>query len=225
MGNPCTFLSFLFYKLLLRFTLPIAPSNPADMGAPPEAKETERTEQKEHRSARLPPMEEQSINAVEEIIGYKFRHTSLLAEAMTHVSFYFPMKPDKSYERLEFMGDAVLNLGVASDVFFNYQDLAPGTMTRLRAANVDKEKLARVAVTHRLHRYLRHKAPQLESQVRHEFSLFLLLLVGSVLCSIGFLSFLYFFFSFFLGYEFLVHTVCIQESIFSTNRPKNLCYF
>jgi dsRNA-specific ribonuclease len=44
-------------------------------------------------------------------------------------------------------------------------DLPPGPLTRLRAANVDKEKLARVAVDHGIHRFLRHKAPQLDGQV------------------------------------------------------------
>lgn len=152
-------------------TLPIAPSSYSDMSSLQEAQETE-TEQEESSLTWLPPMEESHIDAVEEIIDYKFCDRSLVEEAMTHKSFYSRSKPVKSYERLEFMGDAVLNFGVASEVFYNYPDLAPGPMTRLRAANVDKEKLARIAIEHGLHRYLRHKAPRLESQVRHE-SLFI----------------------------------------------------
>lgn len=142
------------------------------MSSSQEAQETELTEQEESSLACLPPMEELHIDAVEEIIGYKFCDRSLVEEAMTHKSFYSSSKAVKSYERLEFMGDAVINFGVASEVFYNYPDLAPGPMTRLRAANVDKEKLARIAVAHGLDRYLRHKAPCLESQVRHE-SLFI----------------------------------------------------
>ncbi|KAJ1690736.1 hypothetical protein LUZ63_014891 [Rhynchospora breviuscula] len=156
---------FLFYTPLFKFTFPIVPPNP-DIGAVQEAKETE---QKEQVPAKLPPMEEAHIDALEEILGHKFSDRCLVEEAMTHGSAYYPLKGDMSYERLEFMGDAVLTFGVASEVFFTYPDLAPGPMTRLRAANVDREKLARIAVAHGLHRYLRHKAPQLESQI-HQFA-------------------------------------------------------
>ncbi|KAJ4788686.1 dicer-like 3 [Rhynchospora pubera] len=153
--------STLFYTPLLRFTFPIAPPKP-DIGAVQEVKEIE---QKEQVPAKLPPMEEAHIDALEEILGHKFSDRYLVEEAMTHGSAYYPLKGEMSYERLEFMGDAVLTFGVASEVFFTYPNLAPGPMTRLRAANVDKEKLARIAVAHGLHRYLRHKAPQLESQI------------------------------------------------------------
>ncbi|XBI11089.1 hypothetical protein VPH35_138215 [Triticum aestivum] len=62
-----------------------------------------------------------------------------------------------------------LPFGVSSwvprHVFLTYRDLPPGPLTRLRAANVDKEKLARIAVDHGIHRFLRHKAPKLEEQI------------------------------------------------------------
>ncbi|XP_078159002.1 ribonuclease 3-like protein 3 [Carex rostrata] len=136
------------------------------MSSSQEAQETEQTEQEESSLVWLPPMEESHIDAIEEIIDYKFYDRSLVEEAMTHKSFYFTSKPVKSYERLEFLGDAVLNFGVASEVFYNYPDLAPGPMTRLRSSNVDKEKLARIAIAHGLDRYLRHKAHHLESQIK-----------------------------------------------------------
>ncbi|RVW38897.1 Ribonuclease 3-like protein 3 [Vitis vinifera] len=53
--------------------------------------------------------------------------------------------------------------------FFLYPDLQPGRLTRLRSANVDKEKLARVALKHGLHRFLRHKKPKIEQQI-YEFA-------------------------------------------------------
>ncbi|KAG1334923.1 ribonuclease 3-like protein 3 [Cocos nucifera] len=113
-----------------------------------------------------PKMGEEEVRMVEEILGYRFINKDLVEEALTHGSFYLPYKPAKSYERLEFMGDAVLTCIVAREVFSSYPDLSPGPLTRLRAANVDTEKLARVAVEHGLHRYLRHKAPQLEAQIQ-----------------------------------------------------------
>ncbi|XP_077240084.1 RNAse II-like 1 isoform X2 [Tasmannia lanceolata] len=109
--------------------------------------------------------EPMDVAGVEEILGYQFRDPKLLEEALTHSSFYYPMKPLISYERLEFIGDAVLNFLMAREFFDSYPELSPGPLTRLRAANVDTEKLARVAVNHGLHRYVRHKVPALNVQM------------------------------------------------------------
>ncbi|PRQ52721.1 putative ribonuclease III [Rosa chinensis] len=103
-----------------------------------------------------------SLDEVEEIIGYKFENKNLLEEAFTHSSFMCSF----SYERLEYIGDAVLNLLFSREHYFLYPDLAPGKLTRLRAANVDTEKLARVALRHGFHRYLRHKKRLLEDQIQ-----------------------------------------------------------
>ncbi|CAL5342379.1 unnamed protein product [Camellia sinensis] len=102
-----------------------------------------------------------SLDEVEQIIGYDFKDKSLLRRAFTHSSYR-----DKSYERLEYLGDSVLNLLIASRDYFGNPDLPPGRLTRLRAANVDTEKLARVAVKHDLYKYLRHKKPLLDGQIR-----------------------------------------------------------
>ncbi|KAJ7960356.1 ribonuclease 3-like protein 3 [Quillaja saponaria] len=64
----------------------------------------------------------------------------------------------------------VLNLLFTKNHYFLYPDFPPGPLTRLRAVNVDTEKLARVAIKHDLHRYLRHKKPLLGEQIR-EFRL------------------------------------------------------
>ncbi|KAJ8749285.1 hypothetical protein K2173_018766 [Erythroxylum novogranatense] len=107
-----------------------------------------------------------SLDGLEQILGYKFKDKKLLEEAFTHHSY-----PNKSfsYERLEYVGDSVLNLIFTKEHFFMYPNLAPGPLTRLRAANVDTEKLARVAIKHGLHQFLRHNMPLLQEQIR-EFS-------------------------------------------------------
>ncbi|KDP30782.1 hypothetical protein JCGZ_13725 [Jatropha curcas] len=107
-----------------------------------------------------------SLEEVEDILKYKFKDKNLLEEAFTDSSF-----PDRlfSYERLEYVGDSVLNLLFTKEHYFKYPNLQPGALTRLRAANVDSEKLARVAVKLGLHRFLRHNKPLLEEQIR-EFS-------------------------------------------------------
>lgn len=104
-----------------------------------------------------------SLDEVENILGYKFKDWSLLEVALTHVSF---TGASGSYERLEYVGDAVLSLMFAEDQYSRYPKLLPGDLTLLRAANVDTEKLARVAIKLGLHRYLRHKQPLLEEKVR-----------------------------------------------------------
>ncbi|PSS16133.1 Ribonuclease 3-like protein [Actinidia chinensis var. chinensis] len=104
-----------------------------------------------------------SLQEVEEIIGYNFNNPDLLEEAFTHVSF---REKCMSYERLEYVGDSVLNLLITKEQFFLYPNLPPGLLSPLRAANVDTEKLARVAVKHNLHKYLRHRQPVLCKQIQ-----------------------------------------------------------
>ncbi|CAN1161309.1 Ribonuclease 3-like protein 3 [Linum perenne] len=120
-----------------------------------------------------PPLEE-----VEEILGYSFEDRTWLEEALTHPSYHYRYGDEEteksdggvsSYERLEYVGDSVLNLIFTKEQFFRYPELMPGDLTRLRAANVDTEKLARVALKHGLFRYLRHKKLMLGDQIE-EFS-------------------------------------------------------
>ncbi|KAL4376087.1 hypothetical protein GQ457_02G005590 [Hibiscus cannabinus] len=119
---------------------------------------SESTHRVEQTTTPPPP----SLDGVEAIIGYEFNNKRLLEEAFTHAS----LGESFSNERLEYVGDSVLNLLFTKQQYFEYPDLSPGVLTRLRAANVDSDKLARVAVKHDLHRFLRHKKPLLEEQIR-----------------------------------------------------------
>ncbi|XP_051135219.1 ribonuclease 3-like protein 3 [Andrographis paniculata] len=93
------------------------------------------------------------LEEVEKIIGYSFNNRSLLHQAFTHPSYH---RDCVSYERLEYVGDSVLNLLIAKEQFFMYPDLPPGSLAPLRAANVDTEKLARAAIKHNFHKYIRY---------------------------------------------------------------------
>ncbi|KAI3464893.1 hypothetical protein Pfo_021556 [Paulownia fortunei] len=107
------------------------------------------------------------VEKMKETIGYEFRNPSLLQQAFTHYSYLDQDKTSTaSYERLEYMGDAVLSFFIAKEHFTMYPDLPPGQLTKLRAANVDNEKLARVALKYQLHRFLRHKKPRLAGQIK-----------------------------------------------------------
>ena len=113
-----------------------------------------------------------SIRSVEEILSYRFKDKSLLKEALTHNS-YNNGESFKSYQRLEFVGDAVLGLAISNYVFLAYPNLEPGQLSSLRAANISTEKLARVAVRHGLHRFIRHNAASLHDKVKTKLPTFL----------------------------------------------------
>jgi ribonuclease-3 len=82
---------------------------------------------------------------LEEELGYSFERRGLLGQALTHrsVSSEDPGQPDN--ERLEFLGDAVLQLVVTDYLFANYPHLAEGKLAKIRAAVVSRPALADVA--------------------------------------------------------------------------------
>ena len=102
------------------------------------------------------------FDGLEGTLNLKFKDKSLLVEAITHAS-----RPSgvPCYQRLEFVGDAVLDHLITSHLFFTYTDLPPGRLTDLRAAAVNNENFARVAVKHNLQKHLRHGSTALETQV------------------------------------------------------------
>jgi ribonuclease-3 len=84
------------------------------------------------------------LSAVEAAIGYTFDDPDLLVVALTHSSFASENDVE-SYERLEFLGDAVLELAATERIFESLKDAPEGRMTRLRASFVDEITLAAVA--------------------------------------------------------------------------------
>ncbi|XP_031500994.1 ribonuclease 3-like protein 3 [Nymphaea colorata] len=105
------------------------------------------------------------VDRVQEKLQYRFADGELVREALTHGSYYYPLKGGVCYDRLEFIGDSVLNFLVSDHLVKLYPGLSPGQLTLLRSANTDTEKLARVAFRHGLHKLLRHKVTILEQQV------------------------------------------------------------
>lgn len=83
---------------------------------------------------------------LESKIGYEFKNKKLLVNALTHTSYAneHKSKKVKDNERLEFLGDAVLELISSEFLFLNY-DMPEGKMTRLRASLVCEGTLARDA--------------------------------------------------------------------------------
>jgi ribonuclease-3 len=90
---------------------------------------------------------EELLAALQEKIGYRFLAASLLQEALTHKSFSNEMSAGIApcNERLEFLGDAVLDLVVGAAAFVAYPDLPEGELTRMRAELVNEKSLAGIA--------------------------------------------------------------------------------
>jgi len=77
---------------------------------------------------------------LETALGHGFRRPELLRQALTHRSFGSPHN-----ERLEFLGDSVLNCAVAAYLYQRFADLKEGELSRLRASLVRQETLADIA--------------------------------------------------------------------------------
>ncbi|KAL1064689.1 hypothetical protein V6Z11_D13G229700 [Gossypium hirsutum] len=101
------------------------------------------------------------IQIIESKIGYKFSMKFFLQEALTHASaneFY-------CYQRLEFLGDSVLDLLITRYLYCNHTDIDSGELTDLRSASVSNETFAQVAVRNDLHKHLRHCSTLLLDQI------------------------------------------------------------
>ena len=96
--------------------------------------------------------------AYEDILGLKFHNRDLLAQALTHRSFVNEYNGDQAIpdnERLEFLGDAILDVIVADMLYHKYPDVSEGELTQLRAALVKTESLAHIGAHFKLGEYLR----------------------------------------------------------------------
>jgi ribonuclease-3 len=98
---------------------------------------------------------EHLMNPLEERIGYKFRNSLLLAEALTHSSISLERK-DYPFDnqRLEFLGDAVLQLVITEELFLRFPDFTEGQLTKIRTRLVSRTALKEHARQLRLGEHL-----------------------------------------------------------------------
>ncbi len=99
---------------------------------------------------------EESINELEKKIEYCFREKALLKQALTHSSFVNEQRIKKlpDYERLEFLGDAVLELTTSDFLFRRFPDVREGELTKRRASIVCGSSLAQCAENISLGEYI-----------------------------------------------------------------------
>ena len=87
------------------------------------------------------------LREAERAIGHRFDDPTLLDHALTHPSSGEDPAVRSDYERLEFLGDAVLGLIVAEQIYERFPDLDEGAMTKLKASVVSRGALVEAATT------------------------------------------------------------------------------
>lgn len=82
-----------------------------------------------------------SVERLQRVLGHTFSNPSLLQQALTHRSYGQP-----NNERLEFLGDSILNCATAMAIYAQFGNLSEGELSRLRASLVRQEALHRLAL-------------------------------------------------------------------------------
>ncbi|KAI3783735.1 hypothetical protein L1987_42821 [Smallanthus sonchifolius] len=116
------------------------------------------------RESTLQPEKYINIEHLESLLNYKFRDASLLVEALTHGSYMLPEIP-KCYQRLEFLGDAVLDYLITVHLYNKYPGMSPGMLTDLRSASVNNDCYAQSAVKVELHKHILHGSQALHQHI------------------------------------------------------------
>jgi ribonuclease-3 len=91
------------------------------------------------------PSDEDRLERAEAVLGHSFRDRRLLRDALTHPSYADETGAEASYERLEFLGDAVISVVVSELAFRAHPELSEGDLTRLKIAAVSGSTLSEVA--------------------------------------------------------------------------------
>ncbi|OWR48607.1 endoribonuclease Dcr-1 [Danaus plexippus plexippus] len=99
-------------------------------------------------------------DALENTLQYRFRDRSLLLTALTHASCHNNTLTD-CYQRLEFLGDAILDYLITRHLYEDPRRHSPGALTDLRSALVNNTIFATLAARHGFHKYFRHMSPGL----------------------------------------------------------------
>ena len=91
------------------------------------------------------------LDQLQECLGYSFQDRSLLEQALTHKSYGYELNPDlhlalRDNERLEFLGDAVLQLILSDLLVCSFPDYDEGNLTKTRAALVNEKSLSEMGL-------------------------------------------------------------------------------
>ena len=93
------------------------------------------------------------LEEFEKNIGYNFKNKELLKKALTHTSYAHDQKIE-SNEKLEYLGDSILEFITSEYLYKNYKKLKEGEMTKVRATVVCEESLYKIAERHNFSDFL-----------------------------------------------------------------------
>ena len=93
------------------------------------------------------------MEKLEQNIGYTFTNKNLLENALTHTSYAYEKKVE-SNERLEYLGDSILEFISSKYLFENFKSLSEGEMTKVRAYAVCEDSLYQIAEKHNFSDFL-----------------------------------------------------------------------
>ncbi len=117
-------------------------------------------------------MPENSLKELIQTLGYRFKSPSMLEKALRHSSFVNEQaRPLASNERLEFLGDTVLNLVVSHLLMDQFPEMDEGSLSRVRAGLVNEASLAAIAADLDLGNCIQLGKGEIRTQGRHKKSI------------------------------------------------------
>ncbi|XP_019181512.1 PREDICTED: endoribonuclease Dicer homolog 2-like [Ipomoea nil] len=118
------------------------------------------------RTRHFPVNAEKFVNVhhFENLLNYKFSDPSLLLEALTHGSYMLSEIP-LCYQRLEFIGDAVLDYVITTYLYYKYPGLSPGLLTDLRSCSVNNDCYALCAIKADLQKHILYASNDLHGHI------------------------------------------------------------
>ncbi len=93
------------------------------------------------------------LEKLEQEIGYTFKNKELIETALTHTSYAYEHNKE-SNEKLEYLGDSILEFISSKYLFNTYKNLREGEMTKVRAAVVCEDSLYKIAIKHNFSDFL-----------------------------------------------------------------------
>ncbi|XP_019440116.1 PREDICTED: endoribonuclease Dicer homolog 2-like [Lupinus angustifolius] len=112
-----------------------------------------------------------NVNFLESLLKYSFHDRSLLVEALTHGSYMLPEIPS-CYQRLEFLGDSILDYLITMHLYEKYPGLSPGQLTDMRSASVNNDCYAWSAIKAGLHKHILHASQELQKHIFNTLNIF-----------------------------------------------------
>ena len=113
---------------------------------------------------RLEQLQANLCDEVERTLSYHFKEKYYLVEAVTHSS-YTRNTVTNCYQKLEFLGDAVLDYLITTYTYWKFPSHSPGELTQLRSALVNNNTFAEMTLKLRLDRLLKHNSPMLFNEI------------------------------------------------------------